>query len=68
MLIEQIIEYQLRGAWALWPYMYSYNWLTSWQNKTLEGKSPNGLLLTTKILQEAKCLTYPYMDHQITYD
>ena len=34
MLIEQIIEIELR-AWAPWPYMYSCNWLTSWQNKNL---------------------------------
>ena len=29
MLIEQIIESQLRGVWAPWPYMYFYNRLTS---------------------------------------
>ena len=40
-------------AWAYWPYMYSYNWLFSWQNKNLEGKSSSGLLFTAKILQEA---------------
>ena len=68
MLIKQIIEFQLRGTWALWPYMYSYNWLTSRQNKNLEGKSSSGLLFTAKTLQEAMCLTSPYMDHQITYN
>ena len=47
--------------------MYSYNWLISWQNKNLEEKSSSGLLFTAKILQEAMCLTYPYM-HQITYN
>ena len=66
MPIEQIIEFQLRGL-GPYPYMYSYNWLTSWQNKNLEGKSSSGLLFTAKILQEAMCLTYPYMD-QITYN
>ena len=30
-------------------------------------KSSSGLLFTAKILQEAMCLTYPYMD-QITYN
>ena len=34
MLIEQIIEFQLRGPGPL-AYMYSYNWLTLWQNKIL---------------------------------
>ena len=64
MLIKQIIEYQLKGAWAPWPYMY-YNWLTSWQNKNLQEKSSSGLLFTAKILHEALCFTSPYMD-QIT--
>ena len=57
----------MEGAWALWPYMYSNNWLTSWQNKNLEEKSSSGLLFTAKILGEAMCLTYSYMD-QITYN
>ena len=65
MLIEQIIEIDMRGPGPPGPYMYSCNWLTSWQNKNLEGKSSSGLLVTPKILQEAMCLTYPYMD-QIT--
>ena len=34
MLIEQIIEFQLR-AWAHWSFMYSYKWLILWQNKNL---------------------------------
>ena len=55
----------IEGVRAPWPYMYSYNWLTSWQNKNLEGKYTSGLLFTAKILQEAMCRTYPYMD-QIT--
>ena len=29
MLIEQIIEFELRGAWTQWSHMYSYNWLFS---------------------------------------
>ena len=47
--------------------MYSYNWLTSWQNKNLQGKSSSGLLFTAKILQEAMCLTSPSMN-QITHN
>ena len=35
MFIEQIIEFELRGPAAPRPYMYSYNWLFSWQNKIL---------------------------------
>ena len=27
MIVEQNIEFELRGSWASWPYMYSYNWL-----------------------------------------
>ena len=65
MLIKQIIEFQLRGPGPL-AYMYSYNSLSSWQNKNLEGKSLSGLLSTAKISQEAICLTSSYMD-QITY-
>ena len=34
MLIEQIIKIELE-SWAPWSYMYSCNWLTSWQNKNL---------------------------------
>ena len=29
MLIEQIIEFELRGPGVPWPYMYSCNWLIS---------------------------------------
>ena len=48
MLIEQTIELQLTGAWAPWPNIYSYDWLFSWQNKNLKGKSSSGLLFTVK--------------------
>ena len=34
MLIERIIELQLRGPGPL-ENVYSYNWLFSWQNKNL---------------------------------
>ena len=34
MLIEQIIELQLRGLGPL-ANMFFYNWLFSWQNKNL---------------------------------
>ena len=47
MLNKQIIEYQLRGPGAPWPYMY-YDWLTSWQNKNPEGKSSSGYYLLLK--------------------
>ena len=33
MIIEQVIEFELRVPWALWPYMYSYNWLFLCQNQ-----------------------------------
>ena len=49
------------------PYMYSYNWLTSWLNKNLSVKFSSELLFTAKILQEAMCLTSPYMV-QIIYN
>ena len=35
MLIEEIIEFQLRGSGPPWLYMYSYNWLISWEDKSL---------------------------------
>ena len=57
MLIEQIIEFELRGSGALCPHMYSYNSLFSWQNKNLKGKFSSGLLFTAKIVQEAMYLT-----------
>ena len=60
MLIEQIIEFQLRGPGPIGRPLYSYNWLISWPNKNLLGKSTSGLLFTAKILQEAMFLTFPY--------
>ena len=36
MLIEQIIEFKLKGLGASWSYMFSYNWLFSCQNKNKE--------------------------------
>ena len=56
-----------KGTWAPWPNMYFYNWLFSWQNKNVSGKSSNGLLFTAKMLQETIHLTSPYLD-QITYN
>ena len=35
MLVEQNIEYELRGFGPPGRTMYSYNWLISWQNKNL---------------------------------
>ena len=64
MLIERIIELQLRVLGPP-PNRYSYNWLFSWQNKNLHGKSLSGLLFTAKMLQETMYLTSPYLD-QIT--
>ena len=58
MLIEQIIEFELRGAWPPGRRVL-YDWLFSWQNKNLKGKSSNGLLFTAKILLEAMYLTFP---------
>ena len=66
MLIEQIIEFAFKGAWFPWPYMYSYNWLFSWQNKNLLNKSSSGLLFTAKILQEARYRASSYLG-QIIY-
>ena len=58
----------IKGAWAHWPNMYPYNWLVSWQNKNLWGKSLSGLLLFTgKMSQETMHLTLPYLD-QIAYN
>ena len=65
MLIKQIIEFRLRKPDRPFGRMYSYNWLTSWQNNNL--KSSSGLLFTAKALQEVKCLTSLYMD-QINYN
>ena len=66
MLIKQIIEFQLRGRGPPGR-TCTPNWLTSRQNKNLEGKFSKGSLFTAKILEEAMCLTYPYMG-QITYN
>ena len=62
------------GGWGLCPqtpilapplqisgYAPAYNWLISWQNQNLQGKSWSELLFT-KILQEAMRLTSSYMD------
>ena len=35
MLIKQIIEFEIEGRWVSCPYMCSYTWLFSWQNKNL---------------------------------
>ena len=61
MLIEQIIKFEFKGAWAPWLYMYFYNRLFSWQNKNFLGKYSSGLLFTAKILQKAKYLISPYL-------
>ena len=58
--MEQIIEFELKGARTPWQYMYSYSWLFSRQNKDLEGISLNGLLFTSELLQKAMHLTSPY--------
>ena len=56
MLIEQIIKFELRGPGPLGSTFTPNNWLISWQNKNLYGKSSSGLLFTAKILQEANHL------------
>ena len=48
MLIEQIIELQLRGPEPP-ANVYSDNWLFSWQNKNLWGKFSSRLLFTAKM-------------------
>ena len=55
------------GACAPWPNMHFYNWLLSWQNKNLEGKSSSGFSFTAKMLHETMHLTSFYWD-QITYN
>ena len=56
MLIKQIIEYQLRGPR---PFVLQVvNFMT-------KQKFSSGSLFTAKILQEAMCFTFCYMD-QIT--
>ena len=68
MLIEKTIELHLKGSGPLGQTCsLPYNWLFSWQNKNLYGKSLSGLLFTAKMLQETMHLTSPYLD-QITYD
>ena len=62
MLIEQIVELQLRGPGAPWPNMHSYNWLFSWQNKNLKWKSSSGFLFTAKMLHKTMHLSSPYLD------
>ena len=57
MLIERVIELQLKGPGPPGPNIYSYNWLLSWQNKNLYGKSSSGLLFTAKMLQETMHIT-----------
>ena len=52
MLVEQIIEFELRGP--------------GYPGRTCRN-SFSGLLFTAEILQKAMCLTSPYMD-QITYN
>ena len=67
MLIEQIVELQLRRARAPWPNMHFYNWLFSWQHKNPLGKFSSGISFTAKMLHETMLLTSPYLE-QITYN
>ena len=57
----------IEGAWAPWPNMHFYNWLFSWQNKNLQGKSSSGFSFTAKMLHEKMHLFSPNLD-QITYN
>ena len=56
------IEHPVKSS----PYATAYNWLFSWQNKNIYGKSSSGLLFTAELLQEAMYFTSPYLG-QITY-
>ena len=58
MLIEQIIEFELKGPGPFQILLF-YNWLFLWQNKNLSGKFLSGLLFTAKIIQKAIYPTSP---------
>ena len=58
MLIEQIVELQVRGPGPPGLTCTSINWLFSWQNKNLEEKSLSGLSFTAKMLHEIMYLNY----------
>ena len=57
MLIEQIIKFELRGAWPP-RRTCALRLVILMTNKNLKGKSSNGLLFTAKILLEAMYLTF----------
>ena len=65
MLIEQIIEFQLRGLGPL-AVRVLFKWLFSWQNKNLQGKFWSELLFTAQILQEAMYLASPTWAKSLT--
>ena len=66
MLIEQIIEFELRGAWAPWPYMTPSTGYFHDKTKISQRKSVSGLLFTAKILLEAMYLTSLYVGQIIS--
>ena len=71
MLIEQIIEFELRGAWAPWSHMYFYFlplfffFFFMTKEKSLT-KTFEWIIFIAKILQDAMYLTSAYRG-QITY-
>ena len=62
MLIEQIVEFELRG-----PGLYNCACTSTTgyfyeKNKNVEGKSSSSLLFPAKMLHKAMYLTFPYLD------
>ena len=67
MLIEQMVELQLRGPG---PPGLTCTYITGYfhdKAKISEGKSSSGFSFTAKMLHETMHLTSPYLD-QITYN
>ena len=66
MLIEQIIEFELRG-WAPWPYHVLLQLVIFITKQKIFKKYLLGqVLFTAEIFQEAMYVTSPYLD-QITF-
>ena len=67
MLIERIIELQLRGPGPPGRTCTPITGYCHDKTKISKEKSLSGLLFTAKMLQETMHLTFPYLD-QITYN
>ena len=63
MLIEQIVEFKLRGHGLLIVHVFLQ--LVFFIKKNLSGKSSTGVLFTAKILQEAMYFTFPTWAKQL---